>query len=147
MKHILIVDDNKTSLSSSKSALNDTYKVTAVTSGAQALKFLDKNRCDIILLDINMPEMDGFEVMKRIHENVALADIPIIFLTADNDAETESRCLEEGASDFIAKPFVLNVMRSLSCLRFQRRLPPRTALRCAWTSMPRYSSLLFRKPR
>ena len=112
MKHILIVDDNKTSLSSAKSALNDVYKVTAVTSGMQALKFLEKNRCDIILLDINMPEMDGFEVMKEIRENSDRADIPIIFLTADSDAETESRCLEEGASDFIAKPFVLNVMRS-----------------------------------
>ncbi len=112
MKHILIVDDNKTSLSSAKNALCDTYKVTAVTSGAQALKFLEKNRCDIILLDINMPEMDGFEVMRRIHESSGSADIPIIFLTADSDAETESRCLEEGASDFIAKPFVLNVMRS-----------------------------------
>ncbi len=112
MKHILIVDDNKTSLSTAKSALNDAYKVTAVTSGAQALKFLEKNLCDIILLDINMPEMDGFEVMRKIRENSERADIPIIFLTADSDAETESRCLEEGASDFIAKPFVLNVMRS-----------------------------------
>jgi len=112
MKHILIVDDNKTSLSTAKSALNDVYKVTAVTSGAQALKFFEKNICDIILLDINMPEMDGFEVMRKIRENSELADIPIIFLTADSDAETESRCLEEGASDFIAKPFVLNVMRS-----------------------------------
>ena len=112
MKHILIVDDNKTSLSSAKSALNDLYKVTAVTSGIQALKFLEKNQCDIILLDINMPEMDGFEVMKKIHENGDMGDIPIIFLTADNDADTESRCLEEGAADFIAKPFILNVMRS-----------------------------------
>ncbi len=112
MKHILIVDDNKTSLSSAKAALNDVYKVTAVTSGAQALKFLENNRCDIILLDINMPEMDGFEVMKRIRSNSERADIPIIFLTADNDAATESRCLEEGAIDFIAKPFVINVMRS-----------------------------------
>lgn len=112
MKHILIVDDNKTSLSSAKSALNDVYKVTAVTSGAQALKFLEKNLCDVILLDINMPEMDGFEVMEKIRKNSERADIPIIFLTADSDAETESRCLEEGAADFIAKPFVLNVMRS-----------------------------------
>ncbi len=112
MKHILIVDDNKTSLSSAKSALNDLYKVTAVTSGAQALKFLKNNLCDIILLDINMPEMDGFEVMKKIRENSEQADIPIIFLTADDDAGTESRCLEEGAADFIAKPFVLTVMRS-----------------------------------
>ncbi len=112
MKHVLIVDDNKTSLSLAKSALNDMYKVTAVTSGMQALKFLERNSCDVILLDINMPEMDGFQIMKKIQANTAHADIPIIFLTADSDAETESRCLEEGAADFIAKPFVLTVMRS-----------------------------------
>jgi len=112
MKHVLIVDDNKTSLSLAKSALNDMYKVTAVTSGIQALKFLERNSCDVILLDINMPEMDGFQIMKKIQANTAHADIPIIFLTADSDAETESRCLEEGAADFIAKPFVLTVMRS-----------------------------------
>lgn len=112
MKHILIVDDNKTNLVSAKSVLSDIYKVTAVTMGSQALKFLENNTCDLILLDINMPEMDGFEVLHRIKENEKSADIPIIFLTADNDAETESRCLEEGALDFIAKPFVAVVMRS-----------------------------------
>lgn len=90
MKHILIVDDNKTNLSSGKSALNDTYKVTAVTSGAQELKFLEKNLCDIILLDINMPEMDGFEVMKRIRENSELADV--------FDALVSKRCYKEAFS-------------------------------------------------
>lgn len=112
MKHILIVDDNKTNLSSAKSALTDQYKVTAVTSGAQALKFLSRNTCNLILLDINMPEMDGFEVMEKIRENENNAEIPIIFLTANNNPQTESRCLEAGAADFIAKPFVMNVMRS-----------------------------------
>lgn len=112
MKHILIVDDNKTNLASARSVLSNTYKVTAVTMGTQALKFLEKNFCDLILLDINMPEMDGFEVMKRIKENERCANIPIIFLTADCDSATESRCLEEGALDFIAKPFVAAVMRS-----------------------------------
>ncbi len=112
MKHILIVDDNKTNLASARSVLSNTYKVTAVTMGAQALKFLESNSCDLILLDINMPEMDGFEVMNKIRENESCKDIPIIFLTADNDAETESRCLEAGAVDFIAKPFVPVVMMS-----------------------------------
>ncbi len=112
MKHILIVDDNKTNLASARSVLSNIYKVTAVTMGTQALKFLESNSCDLILLDINMPEMDGFEVMKKIGENEACKDIPIIFLTADNDAETESRCLEAGAVDFIAKPFVPVVMMS-----------------------------------
>ncbi len=112
MKHILIVDDNKTNLASARSVLSGVYRVTAVTMGGQALKFLESNSCDLILLDINMPEMDGFEVMKKIGENEACKDIPIIFLTADNDAETESRCLEAGAVDFIAKPFVPAVMMS-----------------------------------
>ncbi len=112
MKHILIVDDNKTNLVSARSVLNDIYKVTAVTMGKQALKFMENNSCDLILLDINMPEMDGFEVLRRIKANEKLAHIPVIFLTADNDAATESKCLEEGALDFIAKPFVAAVMRS-----------------------------------
>lgn len=112
MKHILIVDDNKTNLVSARSVLSDTYKVTAVTMGAQALHFLENNTCDLILLDINMPEMDGFEVLKRMKENEKCADIPVIFLTADNDATTESRCFQEGALDFIAKPFVPEVMQS-----------------------------------
>ena len=112
MKHILIVDDNKENLTAARQVLNDSYKVTAVTMGIQALTFLENNLADLILLDINMPEMDGFEVMRKIREEPRLLDIPIIFLTADNDAATESRCLEQGAVDFIAKPFVPNVMRS-----------------------------------
>lgn len=112
MKHILIVDDNKTNLVMAKEALSDIYKITAVTMGIQALKFLENNTCDLILLDINMPEMDGFEVMEKIKEMDRAKDIPIIFLTADNDAAVESRCLEEGAQDFIAKPFVKQVVRS-----------------------------------
>ncbi len=112
MKHILIVDDNKANLAAARTVLSDTYKVTAVTMGVQALKFLENNSCDLILLDINMPEMDGFEVMEKIRENEKRSSIPIIFLTADNDAETENRCLEAGALDFIAKPFVASVMRS-----------------------------------
>ena len=115
MYHILIVDDDKTSLAAAKNVLSEFYKVTAVTSGAQALKFLQNNSCDLILLDINMPEMDGFEVMTRIHDNPERKDIPIVFLTADNDPQTESLCLERGAMDFITKPFVVNVMISRIC--------------------------------
>ncbi len=112
MKHILIVDDNKTNLVSAKNALAEMYKVTAVISGEQALKFLERNVPDLILLDINMPEMDGFEVMEQIKRNDNCNQVPIIFLTADNDSATESKCLESGALDFIAKPFVPAVMRS-----------------------------------
>jgi len=112
MKHILIVDDNKQNLTMAKTALTDMYKTTAVVSGMQALKFLEKNIPDIILLDINMPEMDGFEVMEKIQQLPECSNVPIIFLTADNDVETEQRCLDAGALDFIAKPFVPGIMRS-----------------------------------
>ena len=106
MKHILIVDDNKTNLVMAKQELSGEYQVTPVTSGAQALLFLEKKHTDLILLDIAMPEMDGWETMRRIRENKAWSQIPIIFLTADASPETESRCLTDGADDFIAKPFV-----------------------------------------
>lgn len=112
MKNILVVDDDKTNLISAKNALSEQYKVIAVPSGQQALKYLENNSCDLILLDINMPEMDGFEVMSKIREREAVSKIPIIFLTADNDPETENRCLEEGAVDYIIKPFVVKVLRS-----------------------------------
>lgn len=112
MYHLLIVDDDKISLSSAKTALSGEYKVTAVISGEQAIRFLQNNLCDLILLDINMPDMDGFEVMAKIREDPRLVDIPIIFLTADIDPQVESRCLKEGAMDFITKPFVSNVMLS-----------------------------------
>ncbi len=112
MKHILIIDDNKSNLVAARTALNDIYKTTAVTSGAQALKFLESNKPDLVLLDINMPEMDGFQVMDAMREMPNGIDLPIIFLTADNDSDTESRCLELGALDFISKPFVPIVMRS-----------------------------------
>lgn len=112
MKHILIVDDNKTNLVMAKQELSAVYQVTPVISGAQALSFLEKKHTDLILLDISMPEMDGRETMRRIRENKAWKDIPIIFLTADSSPQTEAQCLSDGADDFIAKPFVPQVMRS-----------------------------------
>lgn len=111
MKHILVVDDSKFSLALEKKVLSSIYRVTAVTSGKQALKFLQNNSCDIILLDINMPEMDGFQTMDCIKAELK-APPPIIFLTANDDEYTESRCLQVGAMDFIKKPFSETVMLS-----------------------------------
>ena len=112
MKTILVVDDNKLSLATAKKVLSDEYKVIPVMKGQQALTYLENGKCDIILLDINMPEMDGFEVLERMREMEQCSGIPVIFLTADKDADTEIRCFKEGASDFIAKPFIPDVMLS-----------------------------------
>lgn len=112
MKNILIVDDNKLNLASARKVLSGDYKVIPVMRGEQALTYLENGECDVILLDINMPEMDGFEVLSRIKQMERCKNIPVIFLTADNDSETETRCFKEGAIDFIAKPFVPEVMLS-----------------------------------
>lgn len=112
MKSILVVDDDKINLATARRVLSEQYKVIPVTGGAQALMYLESGICDMILLDINMPEMDGFEVFERIREIEHCKNIPVIFLTADNDAERETRCFKEGAIDFIAKPFVPAVMIS-----------------------------------
>lgn len=112
MKNILIIDDDKLNLATARRVLSDEYKVIPAMKGTQALAYLQNGDCDIILLDINMPEMDGFEVLQKIRQMESCKDIPVIFLTADNDTETETRCFKEGAIDFIAKPFVPAVMRS-----------------------------------
>lgn len=93
-----------------ENALKEYYKVTLLTSGVQALKFLKKKIPDLILLDISMPNMDGFCVNQKIKENEELKEIPIIFLTAKDDIETEIRAFSEGVVDFIRKPFVPQIM-------------------------------------
>ena len=112
MKNILIIDDDKLNLATARRVLSAEYKVIPAMKGTQALAYLQNGDCDIILLDINMPEMDGFEVLQKIRQMESCKDIPVIFLTADNDTETETRCFKEGAIEFIAKPFVPEVMRS-----------------------------------
>ena len=110
LKHVLIVDDDNINLTCARTVLKGLCKVTPTISGSQALHFLENNTPDLILLDINMPFMDGFEVMRRIRENPRIKDIPIIFLSANANAVTEAECLDMGAIDFIAKPFVPSVL-------------------------------------
>lgn len=106
MKHILIVDDNAANLKYAENIFSPFYSVTCLLSGSLALKYLQKFSTDLILLDINMPEMDGFEVVRLIKSNACIPDIPIIFLTSQSDPETEGNALSIGVVDFIAKPVV-----------------------------------------
>lgn len=104
MKHILIVDDVSTNLKCVGLILDNKYKVTTVKSGREALDCLNAKTIDLVLLDIRMNEMDGYEVMRRMKGNPATAFIPIILLTADTDQESERRGRELGAVDYIRKP-------------------------------------------
>lgn len=109
-KTILIVDDDRMNLVTAQKFLMGEYKVVGVNSGKQAFKYLMKFRPDLILLDIFMPEIGGFEVMKLLQENKDWCKIPVIFLTADRKTETESKCFQMGAHDFITKPFEPGIM-------------------------------------
>lgn len=115
MKKILIVDDDRVNLIIAKRLLGKEYEPVTVDSGAKALDYLKENRVDLVLLDIQMPEMDGFQVMEKLKQNENTANTPVIFLTADHREETESKCFELGAVDFISKPFVPVIMQH--CVR------------------------------
>lgn len=104
MKNILAVDDNPANLTLVRETLKDKYKVGVVTSGEQALKFVEKKNPDLILLDVCMPGMDGIETMKELNK-IENPTWKVIFLTAlaDIDLIEEGKAL--GAIDCIAKPF------------------------------------------
>jgi len=104
-KVIFIVDDNDTNLTAAENALAKQYRVIALSSAEKMFKALDKFKPDLILLDIEMPEMNGFEVMVKLKESDLYSQIPVIFLTALSDAVSEAHGIELGAVDFIMKPF------------------------------------------
>jgi putative two-component system response regulator len=104
-KTVFLVDDNVTNLTLGKNALSAHYNVFTLNSGARLLKMLEKNVPDIILLDVDMPEMDGYEVIKILKGKKETAYIPVIFLTAKTDGESELEGLSLGAIDYIMKPF------------------------------------------
>jgi len=112
MKTILMVDDVSTNLICAAEVLKNYYQVSTARSGRQALLMLKEMTPDLIMLDINMPQMNGYEVLSKIKENPEWASIPVMFLTAENDMSQEIKGLEMGAMDYIRKPFDPDVMRA-----------------------------------
>lgn len=106
MSTILIVDDNKNNLQVLGNVLNESkYRVAMAINGNTALRLAEKTHPDLIVLDIMMPEMDGFEVCKRLKADAKTADIPVIFLTAKTDLEDVVKGFQLGGVDYITKPF------------------------------------------
>lgn len=112
MKTILMVDDVTTNLICASQVLRSSYEVSTAKSGKQALLMLKEMTPDLIMLDINMPQMDGYEVFKALQDNPEWASIPVVFLTAESDMTKEIKGLEMGAMDFIRKPFDPDVMKA-----------------------------------
>lgn len=103
---ILIVDDTPYQIETAMYVLkSNNYKVRVATKGSTALKLLEKQVPDLILLDIFMPEIDGFELCKLIKSNETFKNIPIIFLTSSDDEQSIKRGFDSGAQDYVTKPF------------------------------------------
>jgi len=109
-KTIFVVDDNDTNLSIAKEALKEQYRVMTLPSAEKMFALLEKVPSDLILLDIEMPEMDGFEALRLLKVNKKFADIPVIFLTGMSDAAIEVRGFQLGVVDFVTKPFSAPVL-------------------------------------
>ncbi|RLB98363.1 MAG: response regulator [Deltaproteobacteria bacterium] len=103
---VLTVDDKPQNLQFLGKLLSDNgYEVGVAQSGQQALNFVRKNEPDLILLDIMMPDMDGYEVCKRLKEDFSAKHIPIIFVTAKTDPEAIIKGFDMGGVDYVTKPF------------------------------------------
>jgi putative two-component system response regulator len=134
-KTIFMVDDNVTNLAKAEEALENDYLVITLSAAEKMFTVLEKVIPDLILLDIDMPGMDGLETIKLLKANSKYSDIPVIFLTGLTNPDTEAYCIELGAVDFIAKPFsepvLLNRIRNhlhIAELLRERTELPETAL-------------------
>jgi putative two-component system response regulator len=108
---IMLVDDNRTNLLAGKTALSEDYTVLTVPSAAKMLEALEWRKPELILLDVDMPEMNGFEAIKILKGRPEAQDIPVIFLTALSECSNELEGLQLGAIDYITKPFSPPLLR------------------------------------
>src|SRR5262245_50794453 len=105
-ERILVVDDTPANIQTLSGILKEKgYQLSVATNGKQALQVLEKLQPDLILLDVMMPEMDGFETCRQIKKSEALRNIPIIFLTAKTETADIVEGFEIGAVDYVGKPF------------------------------------------
>jgi putative two-component system response regulator len=109
LKTIFVVDDSDTNLATAEEALEDHFSVMTVPSAAKMFTLLEKIKPDLILLDIEMPEMNGFEALERLKAG-NWTDIPVIFLTGTKDASIEKQSSALGAVGIITKPFSSSIL-------------------------------------
>ena len=135
---ILIVDDIEINRMILREMLQDDYQIIEAGSGGEALSILfeDKIFPTVVLLDIIMPDIDGFEVLERIKLDENMKNIPVLFITAADSDETESRGLKSGAADYVTKPFNHDVVRArvdnhINLARYRHRLEQLVAKKAA----------------
>jgi DNA-binding response OmpR family regulator len=121
--HLLVVDDNETNRDMlSRRLRHQGYRVSMAEDGRRALQAVRDQPIDLVLLDVLMPEMDGYETLKQLKADASLRDIPVIMISALNEIQSVVRCIEHGAEDYLPKPFnpVLLRARIGACLEKKR---------------------------
>lgn len=103
-KRIVAVDDSGIVLKMLSAMLGGSYEFNAFSKGMRAIEFLEQKGADLIILDIDMPVLNGFEVMKMIRTRNGLKDIPVIFLTSNNSKDDVLKAVKMGAKDYAVKP-------------------------------------------
>ena len=110
-KMVFIVDDNDSNLTMAASILENDYKVLTMPSAVKMFSLLEKKKPDMILLDIEMPDVSGIEAIFKLKENPAWEDIPVIFLTGHEEENILSKAKETGVLDIVQKPIVPQILR------------------------------------
>ena len=116
---VLIVDDSATNRQMLGDLLKTDYAVLLAKNGEEGLDLAQMHRPDVILLDVMMPEVDGYEVLRRLKEDERTSSICVVFITGQDSPEQEERGLNEGASDYVTKPFHLTVVKARVALHMQ----------------------------
>lgn len=128
---ILVVDDNEENLKVISNLLREKgYRIALATDGKSAIKILATNKIDLILLDIMMPEMDGFEVCSILKEKPETKDIPIIFLTARSETEDIVKGFQIGGVDYVTKPFKKEELHARVNCQIQLKLVKDYLIKC-----------------
>ena len=103
-KSIVAVDDSRIMLTTLENMLSEQYGFRGFARAARALDYITQFPPSLVILDIDMPEIDGYAMLGRIKENIELKSIPVIFLTSNNDKDYMTKAVEHGADDYVVKP-------------------------------------------
>lgn len=120
---VLVVDDDPALLAIARRGLSDQYEVAEAPNGAAALWTASLNKPDVVVLDLNLPDMPGYEVMEKLRANVG-CDCPVIMLTGSHSAEDELTCRRAGVDDFIHKPYDMSLLKERLADALRRRSAP-----------------------
>lgn len=109
-KTILLTDDDNIAHIVTKRILSESFRILSAYSAEEALRMMEQETPALVLMDVTMPGMDGFEAFRRMREQEKTRGIPVLFVTSKEDTELEERCLAEGAADYVRKPFSPRVL-------------------------------------